>query len=63
AGSYLQYSNVMIYTPSPLSASQEFLVVAGVPEPSAIYAFGAGLISLMGIAFRRKRTLAPVSNQ
>lgn len=62
AGSYLQYSNVTIYTPSPLAASQEFLVVSGVPEPPAIYALSAGLFGLMAIAFR-KRTAAQVPNR
>jgi hypothetical protein len=48
-------SNVEVYTPDPLHASQEFLVVDGpsVPEPSGLALFGFGLAALGWVAARR----------
>ena len=45
-----------LYTPNPLSISQEFFAPMPVPEPSAIMLLGAGLLSFGAFSwFRRKR--------
>lgn len=61
AGSTTQYSNVEIYTPSPKSVSQEFLVVK-TPEPSTILMLGLGLGAIVFFGRRRKqaRSLAAI---
>ena len=53
-------SNVEVFTPRPLDASQEFLVVNGpsVPEPSTLALYAVGLIALAGFGARRARRLA-----
>ena len=48
-----QFSNVTFWTPNPLYASQEYITVAPVPEPSTVLLFGIGLLSL-GVTLRRK---------
>ena len=49
-------SDVTVYTPTPnLNASQEFLVVRSVPEPSTLLLFGTGLLFL-GLAVSRKQS-------
>lgn len=54
-------TNVEVFTPSPLTASQEFLVVNGpaisAPEPAAFAILGADLLSVLAIVFvlRRRR--------
>lgn len=55
AGSYTQYSNVNVYTPAPLNASQEFLTVR-TAEPSAASLFAVYLVGLLGLVlvFRRR---------
>jgi PEP-CTERM motif-containing protein len=40
-------------TPNPLYASQEYITVAPVPEPSTVLLFGIGLLTL-GVTLRRK---------
>jgi PEP-CTERM motif-containing protein len=45
-------SNVEVYTPSPLDASQEFLVP--VPEPSTLALFAMGFIALIGFGARAR---------
>jgi len=52
-------SNVEVYTPRPLDASQEFLVVDGpnVPEPSTLALCAIGLCALTGFGARRARRL------
>jgi hypothetical protein len=46
-------SNVEVYTPDPLHASQEFLVVT-TPEPSVLALFGFGLAALGWVTTRRR---------
>jgi len=48
AGSYANYSNVYIYTPTPASASQEYLVVR-TPEPPAALLLGVDMSALLGL--------------
>ena len=45
-------TDVTVYTPSPISASQEFLVVT--PEPSTLLLFSTGLLCLGFAGFFRK---------
>jgi hypothetical protein len=40
-------------TPNPLSASQEYITVVPVPEPSTVLLFGIGLLTL-GVTLRRR---------
>lgn len=51
-------SNVEVYTPDPLHASQEFLVVnsPSVPEPSTLALFGFGIAAVFGWALVRRRS-------
>jgi hypothetical protein len=55
AGTYAQYSNVNVYTPTPLTASQEFLTVS-TPEPSAPALLAVYLLGLLSVVlvFRRR---------
>jgi len=50
------YFTRIIYTPSPLSASQEYLTVATtpVPEPSTIFLLGIGIAAAIFISYRHK---------
>jgi hypothetical protein len=48
-----QFSNVTFWTPNPLYASQEYITVTPVPEPSTLLLFGIGLLTL-GVTLRRK---------
>lgn len=48
-----QFSNVTFWTPNPLSASQEYITVTPVPEPSSVLLLGIGLLCV-GIVMRRK---------
>src|SRR5712664_2962979 len=48
-----QFSNVTFWTPNPLYASQEYITVTPVPEPSSVLLFGIGLLTL-GVTLRRK---------
>jgi hypothetical protein len=48
-----QFSNVTFWTPNPSYASQEYITVTPVPEPSAVLLFGIGLVTL-GVTLRRK---------
>ena len=48
-----QFSNVTFWTPNPLYASQEYITVTPVPEPSTVLLFGIGLLTL-GVTLRRK---------
>lgn len=63
AQSYLNYGNVLIYTPQPFTSSQEFLYVDGpaMPEPSGVPMLGAALVGLLGAAVRRKKIAAACS--
>lgn len=45
------FSDIVIYTPSPTSASQEFMMVT--PEPASMMLFGTGLLAIGGIIRRR----------
>jgi hypothetical protein len=47
------FADVVIYTPSPTSASQEFMMVT--PEPASMMLFGTGLL-VIGAAIRRRRS-------
>jgi hypothetical protein len=53
----VDYGNVLVYTPSPLAASQEFLVVEryAVPAPANSTWLVAGFLGLLGFARRRAR--------
>lgn len=54
------YSNVTIYSPTPLGSSQEFISVA-MPEPSSPALLGIYLMAVLGLAFvLRKRLAGPV---
>jgi hypothetical protein len=46
------FSDIIIYTPSPTSASQEFMMVT--PEPAGMMLFGTGLL-VIASAIRRRR--------
>jgi hypothetical protein len=54
AGSYTQYSNVVIYSPTPQSASQEYLVVRTPEAPSALL-LTVDLSSLVGLILLLRR--------
>ncbi|MEJ0005158.1 MAG: PEP-CTERM sorting domain-containing protein [Steroidobacteraceae bacterium] len=56
AGGYTG-SNVTVYTPNPLGASQEFLEVSAVPVPASLPLLLSGLMGL-GAVLRRRRTSA-----
>jgi hypothetical protein len=49
---FSDFSDIIIYTPSPTSASQEFMMVT--PEPASMMLFGTGLL-VIGAAIRRRR--------
>lgn len=53
-----QYSNWVIWTPDPASASQEFLSPS-TPEPSALALMGVGLFGLAFFVRRSKRVHSP----
>ena len=53
-----QFSNVIFWTPNPLSASQEYITVTPIPEPSTVLLFGIGLLTL-GVTLRRKLRSRP----
>jgi len=48
------YANVTIYSPTPLTASQEYIVVS-MPEPSSPALLALDLVGVMGLAFLLKR--------
>lgn len=52
-------SNVEVFTPRPLDASQEFLVVNGpsLPEPSTLALCAMGFAAIAGLGIRRSRGL------
>ena len=57
AGSYLQYSNVNIFTPEPnKGVSQEYMTVS-TPEPSAFAFLTVYLATLVGLFFLLKRRI------
>src|SRR5260370_19577485 len=47
------FSNVTFWTPNPLYASQEYITVTPVPEPSSVLLFGIGFLTL-GLTPRRQ---------
>ena len=47
-------TNVVVYTPNPLTASQEYLVVTA-PEPAAAAVLGFDLLSVLAILFLLRR--------
>lgn len=47
-----QFSDVVFYTPDPLSASQEYIMIT--PEPVSALLFGTGLLFILGVT-RKKR--------
>ncbi|MHB8710600.1 MAG: VPLPA-CTERM sorting domain-containing protein [Minisyncoccota bacterium] len=52
-GAYDWSGTMRVVTPNPLTASQEYLIPAAVPVPSAAWLFGSGLLGLIGVARRR----------
>lgn len=50
-----QFSNVTFWTPNPLNASQEYITVTPVPEPSTVLLLGVGLL-IFAVMARRKQT-------
>ena len=54
--------NVAIYTPTPLNASQEYLVV-NTPEASLAATLGVELLALVGVMFLMRRRLVRVRAQ
>ncbi|MEJ2643575.1 MAG: VPLPA-CTERM sorting domain-containing protein [Gammaproteobacteria bacterium] len=55
--------SMMVWTPNPLCASQEFLTPlttppSAVPVPAAVWLFGSGLVGLVAVARRRTKPAA-----
>jgi hypothetical protein len=58
---FSDFSDIIIYTPSPTSASQEFM--GETPEPASMMLFGTGLLAIGGLVRRRRAQREPATKE